>query len=123
MDQPKPHVEFSNMAGLRMTTEGFHTVEGQRQVSIVHSFPVFCQKHQMRSCNSTYLVFQKITVNARFVSKIPMDFPLEKAAPVFCAGVTVFTPLKENGAHLGGLTVGVMGKDISLEEHSKSLID
>ena len=52
-----------------------------------------------------------------------MDFPLEKAAPVFCAGVTVFTPLKENGAHLGGLTVGVMGKDISLEKHSKSQID
>ena len=44
-----------------------------------------------------------------------MDFPLEKASPVFCAGVTVFTPLKENGAHLGGLTVGVMGKDISFE--------
>ena len=95
------------MEGLEMTTEGFHTVEGQRQVGI-HCLPFFDQSNLV--ILDTF--FQKITVNRRFVSKIPMDFPLEKAAPVFCAGVTVFTPLKENGAHLGRLNVGIMGKDL-----------
>ena len=52
---------------------------------------------------------EKITVNRRFVSKIPKSYPLEKAAPVFCAGVTMFTPLKEHGAEKGGLHVGIMG--------------
>ena len=52
---------------------------------------------------------EKITVNRRFVSIIPKEYPLEKAAPVFCAGVTMFTPLKEFGAFNGGLNVGVMG--------------
>ena len=52
---------------------------------------------------------EKITVNRRFVSKIPKSYPLEKAAPVFCAGVTMFTPLKDLGAGKGGLHVGIMG--------------
>ena len=52
---------------------------------------------------------EKITVNRRFVSKIPKSYPLEKAAPVFCAGVTMFTPLKEHCAEKGGLHVGIMG--------------
>ena len=52
---------------------------------------------------------ERITVNRRFVSKIPTSYPLEKAAPVFCAGVTMFTPLKEFGADKGGLHVGVLG--------------
>jgi len=52
---------------------------------------------------------EKITVNQRFVSKIPDSYPLEKAAPVFCAGVTMFTPLIEHGAGKGGLHVGVLG--------------
>ena len=43
------------------------------------------------------------------MSKIPKSYPLEKAAPVFCAGVTMFTPLKEHGADRGGLNVGIMG--------------
>ena len=53
---------------------------------------------------------KKITVNRRFISIIPKSYPLEKAAPVMCAGVTMFTPLKKFGALNGGLKVGVMGK-------------
>ena len=51
----------------------------------------------------------RITVNRRFVSRIAASYPLDKAAPVFCAGVTMFTPLKEWGASGGGLRVGVVG--------------
>ena len=38
---------------------------------------------------------KKMTANRRFVSKIPKGFPLEKAGPCFCAGITMFAPLKE----------------------------
>jgi len=44
-----------------------------------------------------------------FVSKIPKSYPLEKAGPCFCAGVTMFAPLKEYGAMQGGKTVGIAG--------------
>ena len=53
---------------------------------------------------------KKITANRKFISIIPKSYPLEKAGPVFCAGVTMFTPLKENRADKGGLNVGIMGK-------------
>ena len=53
---------------------------------------------------------KKITANRRFVSIIPKSYPLEKAGPVFCAGITMFTPLKTHGADKGGLNVGIMGK-------------
>ena len=52
---------------------------------------------------------KKMTANRRFVSKIPQSFPLEKAGPCFCAGITMFTPLKEYGALKGGKSVGIAG--------------
>ena len=42
-----------------------------------------------------------MTANRRFVSKIPKSYPLEKSGPCFCAGITMFTPLKEYGAMQG----------------------
>ena len=45
----------------------------------------------------------------RFIVKIPDGFPLEAAGPVFCAGITMFSPLTKYGAHLGGKRVGVVG--------------
>ena len=53
---------------------------------------------------------KKITVNRRFLSTIPKSYPLEKAAPIMCAGVTMFTPLKKFGALNGGLKIGITGK-------------
>ena len=52
---------------------------------------------------------QKITANRHFVSVIPKSYPLEKAGPVFCAGITMFNPLKTHGAGNGGLKVGIAG--------------
>ena len=40
---------------------------------------------------------------------LPKGYPLEKAAPIFCAGVTMFAALMEHGADKGGLDVGIMG--------------
>ncbi|KAI0100571.1 zinc-binding dehydrogenase [Nemania sp. FL0031] len=43
-----------------------------------------------------------------FVFKIPDNIASEAAAPMFCAGATVFSPLKRNGCG-PGKTVGIVG--------------
>ena len=50
-----------------------------------------------------------MTVNAFFVTRIPDSFPLEKAGPVFCSGITMYSPIKHWGAAKGGKRVGVVG--------------
>lgn len=47
-------------------------------------------------------------VPSHFVIKIPEAIPSVEAAPMMCAGVTVYTPLVENGAG-PGKKVGVIG--------------
>ncbi|OAY67854.1 putative cinnamyl alcohol dehydrogenase, partial [Ananas comosus] len=45
----------------------------------------------------------------RFVVKIPAGLAPEQAAPLLCAGVTVYSPLKHFGLMQGGLRGGIMG--------------
>merc|ERR1711936_523427 len=49
------------------------------------------------------------TVHQRFVIKVPGGFPLEAAGPVFCAGITMYSPLANWGAGKGGKRVGIVG--------------
>jgi len=35
-----------------------------------------------------------VTVREHFVCKIPRNLPLEAAAPLLCAGITTYTPLR-----------------------------
>lgn len=49
-----------------------------------------------------------ITVEEDFAVKIPESIPLDKAAPLLCAGVTTYSPLKYWGAG-PGKKVGVVG--------------
>lgn len=49
-----------------------------------------------------------VVVNEDFVLGIPNNLPLDKAAPLLCAGITVYSPLKHWGAG-PGKKVGVMG--------------
>jgi alcohol dehydrogenase (NADP+) len=66
--------------------------------------------------NSTYPDGSKSTggyakytrVPSHFVIKIPDGLPSVEAAPMLCAGVTVYAPLVENGAR-AGVRVGVIG--------------
>nr|AFK47110.1 unknown [Lotus japonicus] len=44
-----------------------------------------------------------------FVIRIPDNLPLEAAAPLLCAGITVYSPLKYYGLDKPGLHVGVVG--------------
>ena len=52
---------------------------------------------------------QKMTINQKFAIRIPDAYPLECAGPVFCAGITTYSPLAHWGALKGGMTIGVIG--------------
>lgn len=49
-----------------------------------------------------------IVVNEKFVLKIKKGLPLERVAPLLCAGITTYSPLKRHGAKKGK-HVGVVG--------------
>ncbi len=56
--------------------------------------------------NGGYAEFMKAP--AAFTHRIPRELDLEKAAPLLCAGITVFAPLRRAG-NLAGKTVAVAG--------------
>ena len=41
--------------------------------------------------------------------QIPKSYSLKAAGPIFCSGITMYTPLKQWGALKGGMNVGVVG--------------
>lgn len=49
-----------------------------------------------------------IVVDENYVLKIPQSLPLDKAAPLLCAGITLYSPLKHWNAG-PGKNVGIMG--------------
>lgn len=49
------------------------------------------------------------TLHERFLLKIPEGFPLEKAGPILCAGITLYDPLKWWKATEGNKIVGIVG--------------
>lgn len=48
-------------------------------------------------------------IHERFLVKVAEGFPLEKAGPIMCAGITLYDPLKWWKATDGGKTVGIVG--------------
>jgi uncharacterized zinc-type alcohol dehydrogenase-like protein len=56
---------------------------------------------------------EKIVVDENYVVGIPEGFPLDQAAPMFCAGITLYSPLRRWGAgpgkHVGILGFGGLG--------------
>ncbi len=51
---------------------------------------------------------EKIVVDQRFAVRIPDNIPLANAAPLFCAGITLYSPLRHWGAGPGS-RVAIMG--------------
>lgn len=77
----------------------------------------FCQDHCVFSYGSTELdgktptyggYSSHITVREKFTLKIKKGQPLERVAPLLCAGITTYSPLKRHGAGKGK-KVGVVG--------------
>ncbi|KAK9012024.1 hypothetical protein V6N11_040094 [Hibiscus sabdariffa] len=50
-----------------------------------------------------------MVVDEHFVVGIPENLPLDAAAPLLCAGITVYSPLRFYGLDKPGLHVGVVG--------------
>ncbi|PKA54098.1 putative cinnamyl alcohol dehydrogenase 2 [Apostasia shenzhenica] len=48
-------------------------------------------------------------VDQKFVARIPAGLAPEQAAPLLCAGLTVYSPLKHFGLTAGGLKGGILG--------------
>jgi len=49
------------------------------------------------------------TVNKRYIIRIPEEYPLEASGPLFCAAITMYSPLAHWKALGGGLKVGIVG--------------
>ncbi|KAJ7943761.1 putative Alcohol dehydrogenase [Quillaja saponaria] len=59
---------------------------------------------------TTYGGYSDIMVaDEHFVIRIPDNIPLEVAAPLLCAGITVYSPMRYYGLDKPGLNVGVVG--------------
>ncbi|KAL5855471.1 hypothetical protein ACOSQ3_005320 [Xanthoceras sorbifolium] len=54
-------------------------------------------------------VLSPYTYTLRFVVKIPEGMVVEQAAPLLCAGVTVYSPLSHFGLKQSGLRGGILG--------------
>ncbi|KAI8104792.1 hypothetical protein M9434_003344 [Picochlorum sp. BPE23] len=50
-----------------------------------------------------------VVVNERFVLKFPENLPLDAGAPLLCAGITVYSPMKYFGLDKEGLRLAVVG--------------
>lgn len=77
----------------------------------------FCASHTVFTYNSTELdgktptyggYSSHITVKASYAFKIKKGLPLERVAPLLCAGITTYSPLKRLGVKKGS-KVGVVG--------------
>jgi uncharacterized zinc-type alcohol dehydrogenase-like protein len=63
----------------------------------------------MYGCENTYGGYSNaITVKESFVLKIPASIPVEAAAPILCAGITTYSPLRHWKIKAGD-KVGVVG--------------
>jgi D-arabinose 1-dehydrogenase-like Zn-dependent alcohol dehydrogenase len=59
---------------------------------------------------TTYGGYSNIMVSdEHFVVHIPDNLPLDATAPLLCAGITVYSPLKFYGLDKPGMQVGVVG--------------
>jgi uncharacterized zinc-type alcohol dehydrogenase-like protein len=77
----------------------------------------FCEVHLAFTYNSTEMdgetptyggYSSQIVVDENYVLRIPSGLPLAGAAPLLCAGITTYSPLKEFGVKPGD-RVGVVG--------------
>ncbi|KAL3147122.1 hypothetical protein ABBQ38_015079 [Trebouxia sp. C0009 RCD-2024] len=50
-----------------------------------------------------------IVVVDRFVLHLPENLPMDASAPLLCAGITTYSPLKHYGLNKAGMKIGVVG--------------
>jgi cinnamyl-alcohol dehydrogenase len=50
-----------------------------------------------------------VVVHEHFVLHVPDRIPLAQAAPLLCAGITVYSPIRKFGFDKPGMHIGVVG--------------
>ncbi|KAM3244830.1 hypothetical protein ACQJBY_056273 [Aegilops geniculata] len=50
-----------------------------------------------------------VVVHELFVVRFPDTIPLDKGAPLLCAGITMYSPMKYHGLNVPGMHLGVLG--------------
>lgn len=50
-----------------------------------------------------------MVINEHFAVRIPETLPLDRVAPLMCAGITMYTPMRRHGLDKPGLHLGVLG--------------
>ncbi|KAJ4812684.1 cinnamyl-alcohol dehydrogenase [Rhynchospora pubera] len=78
---------------------------------------IYCQKGLVTTFNSLDKdgtitkggYSSHIVVHERYCHKIPDGYPMEKAAPMLCAGLTVYTPMIKHNMNQPGKSLGVIG--------------
>ncbi|CAI9111411.1 OLC1v1011632C3 [Oldenlandia corymbosa var. corymbosa] len=76
-----------------------------------------CSKGFVPTYNGTYLdgtrtyggYSDTIVVNERFTIRWPESLPLDSGAPLLCAGITTYSPLRHFGLDKPGMHIGVVG--------------
>ncbi|KAL2250016.1 UNVERIFIED_CONTAM: 8-hydroxygeraniol dehydrogenase [Sesamum indicum] len=72
--------------------------------------PIFTYNTVLPNGTVTYGGYSDImVVDEDFVIRWPENFPLDKGAPLLCAGITTYSPLKYYGLDKPGLHIGVVG--------------
>lgn len=79
------------------------------QIHNLHLLNYFSSPLISKSFRSNLICVFKLLHNYRFVVKIPDGMALEQAAPLLCAGVTVYSPLNHFGLKQSGLRGGILG--------------
>ena len=51
----------------------------------------------------------KMVVDRKFLFVIPENLPLDRAAPLLCAGVTTYAPMVDHKLNQPGMKIGVVG--------------
>ena len=56
-----------------------------------------------------YSLLFAVVCDQRFVLRMPASLPLDASAPLLCAGITVYSPMRVHGLDKAGLRLGVLG--------------
>ncbi|KAH7564741.1 hypothetical protein ACOSP7_021553 [Xanthoceras sorbifolium] len=71
---------------------------------------IFSYNYKYYDGTITYGGYSNIMVtNEHFVLRIPDKLPLDATAPLLCAGISVYSPMKYHGLDKPGMHVGVVG--------------
>ncbi|OMP01638.1 Alcohol dehydrogenase superfamily, zinc-type [Corchorus olitorius] len=104
-------VKAGDKVGVGSIIGACHTCE-----SCVNDLENYCPK-AIVTCNGTYYdgtmtyggYSDSMVADERYVVRIPDGMPLDSAAPLLCAGITVYSPLKYFGLGEAGKHIGIVG--------------